>query len=247
MGRILEPEVMEGDDEAAAYDEIDRLRGEIIFQGFAESALHMGVRQGRVLDVGTGPGRIAIRLAKLNPALAIEGIDLSNSMLDLAKANAQRAAVRNVTFKIGDAKQIPFEDSSFDMVICHQLLHQLPEPTVALCEMKRVVKPHGALLVRDIVRLPEPFMTLMMPVWCAGYSATLREQTKASFRAALTAQEFRDIARSAGLGTARVRLHFLSHQSLERPASPCQPPLTDNVPQTPIFLRLWKSIYVSKA
>ena len=48
MGRVLEPEVMETAEEAAAYDELDRLFGEILFQGFAESAVRMGVAAGRV-------------------------------------------------------------------------------------------------------------------------------------------------------------------------------------------------------
>jgi len=246
MGRILEPEVMEGDDEAAAYDEIDRKRGDIIFQGFAESALQMGVRRGRVLDVGTGSGRIAIRLARLNPALTIEGIDLSTSMLELATLNARRQGVTNVTFRFGDAKQIPCEDASLDLVICHQLLHQLPDPTVALREMNRVVKPQGALLVRDVLRLPEPFMTLLMPLWCLGYGPTLREQTTASFRAGLTQQEFRRAAQSAGLGSARIRRHFLSHQSLERLAVPYESAPTDRIPRTTVFRRLGKGLYVSK-
>src|SRR5215475_9113742 len=106
MGRVLEPEVMEGEDEAAAYDELDRMWGDVLFQGFAESALAMGVGRGRVLDVGTGSGRIAIRLARLNPALAIQGIDLSHSMIELARVNAAKAGLTNVQFSVGDAKRL---------------------------------------------------------------------------------------------------------------------------------------------
>src|SRR6185369_6875750 len=109
-GRVLEPEVMEGDTEAAAYDELDRLWGDVILQGFAESALRMGVEEGQVLDVGTGSGRVAIRLAKLNSKLAIHGIDLSHSMLDLARRNAAEHGVANVNFSLGDAKRIGFDD-----------------------------------------------------------------------------------------------------------------------------------------
>ncbi len=246
MDRVLEPEVMEGDDEAAAYDEIDRTRGNIIFQGFAESALQMGVRQGRVLDVGTGPGHIAIRLAKLNPALTIVGIDLSTSMLELATVNARRYGVTNVTFKLGDAKQIPYEDASFDMVICHQLLHQLPSPVLVLREIHRVVKPQGALLIRDVLRLSEPFMTLMMPLWCLGYNAKLREQTTASFRAGLTRREFRQAAQLAELSTARISRQFFTHQTLGRPAVPFEPGPTDRIPATTLSRRLWKAPYMTK-
>jgi ubiquinone/menaquinone biosynthesis C-methylase UbiE len=246
MGRVLEPEVMEGDDEAAAYDELDRRRGNVIFQGFAESALRMGVRNGSVLDVGTGSGRVVLRLAALNPELTIDAIDLSNSMLALARTNAARKGITNVRFHVGDAKQLPYDDGAFDLVVCHQLLHQLPDPAVALREIRRVTKPAGALLVRDVRRLPEPAMSLVLPIWCFGYSARLREQTRASFRAGLTHQEFNQLVREAGLAGSRVRTNGLTHQSVERPATPYQAPPASSLPRLPLITRLLKSPYATR-
>jgi ubiquinone/menaquinone biosynthesis C-methylase UbiE len=243
MGRVLEPEVMEGDAEAAAYDELDRKWGNILFQGFAEAALRMGVRKGRVLDVGTGSGRIAIRLARLNPDLELEGIDLSNSMLDLARRNAARDGISNVTFSPGDAKAIPFPDDTFDLVICHQLLHQLPDPIIALREINRVVKPQGGILVRDVRRLPKLLMEMVLPFWCLGYSDKLREQTSASFRAGLTCREFGSLVEDAGIRNARVRTHLLTHQSLERPASPPAPRQPRKSARSSVFIRLLKAPY----
>jgi ubiquinone/menaquinone biosynthesis C-methylase UbiE len=244
MGRILEPEVMEGEAEAAAYDELDRHWGDIIFQGFAESALRMGVARGRVLDVGTGSGRIAIRLARMNPAFQIEAIDLSQSMLDLGRANAAREGITNLTFAMGDAKRIPYDDRSFDLVICHQLLHQLPNPLDAVREINRVAKPEGAILIRDVRRLPEPIMTAVLPLWCAGYTNKLREQTAASFRAGLTAGEFRALVRAAGIPGARVRCHLLTHQSIERRATPFEQPSGIRLPRYPLRIRLMKSAFL---
>lgn len=245
MGRVLEPEVMEGEAEAAAYDELDRLWGDIVFQGFAESAVRMGVREGRVLDVGTGSGRIAIRLAKLNPALAIDAIDLSRSMLDLARRNAVRAGVESTRFSVGDAKRIPYEDHTFDLVICHQLLHQLPDPVVALREINRVAKPQGALLVRDVRRLPEPMMSMAIPVWCVRYTRKLREQTSASFRAGLTLPEFRHLMTEAGIKGATVSTQSLTHQTIERLAMPYAPASPEWFPTFPLSTRAMKALYVS--
>jgi ubiquinone/menaquinone biosynthesis C-methylase UbiE len=245
MGRVLEPEVMEGDNEAASYDEFDRKWGDVILQGFAESAVHMGVREGRVLEVGTGPGRVSIRLAKLNGRLAIEGIDLSASMLNRARQNASQAGVTNVQFSEGDAKRIPFDDHVFDMVICHNVLHQLPEPIVALREIRRVAKSGGAILVRDVRRLPEPAMSAVLPLWCLGYSDTLRQQTIASFRAALSLAEFKRLVATAGLERTTIRTHLLTHQTVERPAAPYQPPPPGPMPQCSLLVRALKSRYVS--
>ena len=244
MGRVLEPEVMEGDDEAAAYDEMDRLWGDIIFQGFAETAVQMGVQRGRVLDVGTGSARPAIRLAKLNPGFTIEAIDLSRSMLDLANANAAKSGVTNIQFSVGDAKQIPFPNQTFDLVVCHQFLHQLPEPALALREINRVAKPGGALLVRDVRRLSEPFMTLALPFWCLGYSRRLREQTVASFRAGLTTSEFVKLVEEAGIERATIRKQFFTHQSIERPGRPFERG-PERTPTYPALTRLLKSLFVS--
>jgi len=237
---------MDGEGEAAAYDEIDRIWGDIILQGFAESAAMLGVVEGRVLDVGTGSGRIAIRLAKLNSALAINAIDLSPSMLKLATANAASAGVRNITFSIGDAKHIPFDDQTFDLVVCHQLLHQLPDPVVALREINRVAKRSGAMLVRDVRRLPEPMMTIALPFWCLGYNEKLREQTRGSFRAGLTKHEYQELARDAGVERATIRTHFLTHQSIERVATPYRPFASDRMPGYPVSVRVMKSFYVSR-
>lgn len=245
MGRQLEPEVMESAEEAAAYDELERLYGEILFQGFVESALRMGVTQGRVLDVGAGPGRIAIRLARLNPRFSIDAIDLSRNMLALAARNAQEAGVgERIRCSIGDAKRIPFGDQTFDLVLCHNMLHQLAEPLVALKEIKRITKPDGAILVRDVRRLPQPFMDLALPLYCLRYGATLRRLTYSSYRAGLRRREFKQLAKAAGISGARIRQHFITHVGLERPARPyVAHPLPP--PPSRLFTRLAKSFYVS--
>jgi ubiquinone/menaquinone biosynthesis C-methylase UbiE len=246
MGRLLEPEVMEGADEAAAYDEFDAVWGDVILQGFAESAVQMGVREGRVLDVGTGPGRVAIRLAKLNPRLVVEGIDLSEAMLDRARANARKGGAGSVRFSVGDAKRIPFADGTFDLVVSHNFLHQLPDPGVALREIVRVARPAGAIAVRDVRRLPEPLMTLVMPLWCLGYSDRLRRQTIASFRAALSRAELTTLVETVGIEHAVIRTNGFTHQTVERLAVPYEPAPGGVVrPNYSVMVRMLKSMYVS--
>jgi ubiquinone/menaquinone biosynthesis C-methylase UbiE len=243
--RVLEKEVMESAEEAKAYDELDRLWGDVLFQGFAESALRMGLIEGRVLDVGCGPGRISTRLAKLNPKFSIEGIDLSQNMLDLA---VQTAAIngmsQNTRFSVGDAKKIPFPDETFDLVICHNFLHQLPEPLVALKEINRVAKRNGAILIRDVQRLAEPWMSAMLPLFCLGQGTILKRLTIDSYRAGLTRTELADLAKAAGI-EAQVRPYFLTHVGIERLATPYKPYYGQNGQKPWNSSRLLKSLYVT--
>ena len=243
MGRVLEPEVMDSVEEALAYDELERLLGEILFAGFAESAVRMGTASGRVLDVGTGPGRIAIRMAKLNPGLSIDAMDLSKNMLSLAERNAREQGVGDrIRFSLGDAKRIPFPDRSFDLVVCHNMLHQLPDPVVTVREISRVAKPHGAILIRDVRRLPAVLMTMLLPLYCLRYGRALRSLTYASYRAGLNSREFAEVAGEADIDRARITEQFITHQSLERTAVPYVPVATN---QTGSWLvRFARAFYV---
>ena len=248
MPRILEPEVMESAEEAKAYDELDRLWGDVLFQGFAESALRMGVAEGRVLDVGCGPGRISIRLAKLNPRFKIDGIDLSENMLALARQTAAREGVsENTKFALGDAKRTPFPDGTFDLVICHNFLHQLPEPLLAVQEIKRVAKTQGAILIRDVRRLPSPLMSILLPLYCLGYGEVLRRLTYDSYYAAMTCSELAEMGKKAGLNGARLRRYFITHVGLERLATPfqaCASAIDESSP--PPWRRALKSLYLTR-
>jgi ubiquinone/menaquinone biosynthesis C-methylase UbiE len=244
VGRVLEPEVMESAEEALAYDELERLFGEILFEGFAESAVRMGTLTGKVLDVGTGPGRIAIRMAKLNPGFSIDAMDLSKNMLSLAERNAREQGVGDrVRFLLGDAKRIPFLDHTFDLVVCHNMLHQLPDPVVTVREMNRVTKPHGAILIRDVRRLPAAMMTMLLPLYCLRYGRTLRSLTYASYRAGLSSREFAEMVGEAGIERARITKQFITHQSLERTAVPYLPVATGQTGSW--IVRFARAFYVS--
>ena len=101
----------------------------------------------RVVDLGTGTGRM---LALLAPrAQDAEGLDLSHHMLTVARANLNRAEIRNARVRQGDVANTPFETSSADLVIVHQVLHYLEQPEDVIDEAARILKPGGQLLVVD--------------------------------------------------------------------------------------------------
>ena len=96
-----------------------------------------GVTAGmRVLDVCTGPGMIAAAAVALGAEVV--GIDLSGTMVGLARENAPEAR-----FEEGDAQALPFDDESFDAVVCGLGVIHVPEPATAFLEMFRVLRPGG--------------------------------------------------------------------------------------------------------
>jgi ubiquinone/menaquinone biosynthesis C-methylase UbiE len=100
---------------------------------------------GRVLEVAIGTGR---SLPHYQADATVTGIELSPAMLGIARERAADLG-RDVDFREGDAEHLPFDDSSFDTVICALALCSIPDPTAAIGEMKRVLVPGGRLLLLD--------------------------------------------------------------------------------------------------
>ena len=111
---------------------------------------------GRVLDVGTGTGRMLQLLAdRANRAV---GLDTSHSMLSVARANLERANVANWELRQGDVHSPPLDAASFDLVVIHQVLHYLDDPARAISEAARLVAPGGRLLVVDFAQHRHDFL-----------------------------------------------------------------------------------------
>lgn len=101
--------------------------------------------RGRVLEVAVGTGR---NLPGYPADAAITGIELSPAMLDIARQRAA-AAGRDVDLREADAEHLPFDDDSFDTVVCALALCTIPSPVAAVGEMRRVLAPGGRLLLLD--------------------------------------------------------------------------------------------------
>lgn len=109
-------------------------------------AREIGRYKVKVLDVGTGPGTLALILAELG--YDVIGLDASEEMLKCGRENAIRFDL-NVNFVQGDAEKLQFDDESFDVVASRALLWTLPQPEKALREWKRVLKPMGKIVIID--------------------------------------------------------------------------------------------------
>ena len=102
----------------------------------------------RVLDIATGPGYIAEAFARA--AQEVIGVDVTEAMLAIATERTQQHGVSNISFRIGDAANLPFENEEFDLVVCRLALHHMQNPGRAVREMARVCRPGGRVLVEDI-------------------------------------------------------------------------------------------------
>jgi ubiquinone/menaquinone biosynthesis C-methylase UbiE len=100
-----------------------------------------------LLDCGTGTGRMLELLAP--HADRAVGVDLSTAMLSVARANLDRAGVRNAQLRQGDIYALPVERNSADLAIVHQVLHYLDDPARAVREAARALAPGGRLIVVD--------------------------------------------------------------------------------------------------
>ncbi|WP_041685971.1 ArsR/SmtB family transcription factor [Erythrobacter litoralis] len=102
---------------------------------------------GRLLDIGTGTGRMA-ELFTQN-AEHIVALDKSLEMLRVARAKLQHLPTDRIELVQGDFQALPFADSAFDTVLFHQVLHFAHDPARALAEAARVIRPKGRIAIVD--------------------------------------------------------------------------------------------------
>ena len=98
-----------------------------------------------VLDCGCGPGSITLSIANRIGNGRIVGVDFAESQIQRAIEIAKQRGIRNVTFHQTDCHALPFDDASFNRVFSNALMEHLVDPTRALREMYRLLKPGGVI------------------------------------------------------------------------------------------------------
>jgi len=112
------------------------------------AAAHPG---GNVLEVGSGPGRLAVQLAREAPGMTVTGVDISDAMVERAARRAAGAGLsERVRFEVGDVGALPLADQEFDGVMSTLSLHHWPDPARGLAEIYRVLKPDGEARIYDL-------------------------------------------------------------------------------------------------
>jgi SAM-dependent methyltransferase len=150
MGRRVAGGILIRD--AALYDAIShRLLLGSLFERIAANVVAVAPDGARVLEVGCGPGRLSILLARRH-GLDVTGLDLDPAMVERARANAARSAQQHgrvPSFLVGDVASLAFPDRSFDLVVSTLSMHHWADPTAGLAEIGRVLRPGGLALVWD--------------------------------------------------------------------------------------------------
>ena len=107
-----------------------------------------GNPDGRLLDIGTGTGRVLELLAPhFRQAL---GIDASKAMLALARSRLAHSGLAHCAVRLADMYRLPLGDASFDTAVLQMVLHYAEDPTGAVAEAARVLTPGGRLIVIDL-------------------------------------------------------------------------------------------------
>jgi len=113
---------------------------------------------GRLLDIGTGTGRMLELLsARIDEG---HGVDISREMLAVARANLDRARLTHCQVRHANLERLPFEDESFDAITVHQVLHFLDDPFAAIETAADALKPGGSLLLIDFAPHSEESLRL---------------------------------------------------------------------------------------
>jgi ubiquinone/menaquinone biosynthesis C-methylase UbiE len=172
---------------------------------FVKRALNLGVESGMVLDVGARVGLISLKILWQSENFYTIGIDNSAAMIEQARETATAWELgERAFFQVGDARRMRFKNAYFDLVVSDLSLHRFDDAVAVLKEISRVLKPTGAVLIRDFRRPSRFSMAGHIQQQAARWTAAMRPQLEAAIRAAYTRPELLQAVRESGLSRMQM-------------------------------------------
>jgi ubiquinone/menaquinone biosynthesis C-methylase UbiE len=215
MERIPESEAIAEPVDARRFNEVmsnNRFR-QADYRRLAQRAVDLGIPQGgKVLDMGTGPGFVAIEVAKLleGTGRRVVGMDLSPAILVLAAENATKAGLNGaLTWREGDVKAMPFEDGEFDLIVSNDSLHHWEDPRLVFDEIARVLKDDGRCVIHDSKRLQRGWPWFFVKTISLTIPRDFRVHWWNSIKSSYTADELRAILERSRLTGWQVEEDFM--------------------------------------
>jgi len=215
MERIPESEAIAEPVDARWFNEVmgsNRFR-QADYRRLARQAVDLGIPSGgKVLDMGTGPGFVAIEVAKVleGTGCRVVGMDLSEAMLTLAAENGVRAGLNGIlTWREGDVKAMPFDDGEFDLIVSNDSLHHWDDPLLVFDEIARVLKDDGHCIIHDSKRLQRWWPWLFIKTVSLSIPRDFRVHWWNSIKSSYTADELRVILQRSRLTGWRIEEDFM--------------------------------------
>lgn len=148
------------------------------FQPPYETTLRHGLEPGMmVLEVGPGNGTYTVGAAqRIGDSGRLMTIDIEPRMIERVRRRAAAEGLGNVTAKVADVYDLPFDDGTFDVVYMITVIGEIPEPVRAMREFHRVLSPSGALVFSELLLDPDYPLAGTLVRWAA--SAGFRLRTK---------------------------------------------------------------------
>jgi ubiquinone/menaquinone biosynthesis C-methylase UbiE len=200
---MAKPRVSETDrgiQEEFIVEKYDMMMRRLRDKGWMETKLLLkaGIASGLALEVGPGPGYLGLEWLKLTEGTKLKGLDISRNMIEIAKKNAREYGFEDrVEYVESDARNMPFEDNTFDAVFTNGSLHEWANPEEILSEIHRVLKPGGRYSISDLRRDMNPLMKLLM--WLGTKPKEIRPGLVTSINAAYTVDEIRELLKGTKL------------------------------------------------
>ena len=192
------------------------------YRQLAREAVEMGIPPGgKVLDIGTGPGFVAIEVSRAlrGTGCLVVGLDLSRAMLALAAENAVKAGVSNMlTWREGNCKALPFGGGEFDCVVSNDSLHHWDDPLPVFDEIARVLKPDGGCIIRDSKRLQSGWPWLFVRTVSLTIPRDFRVHWWNSIKSSYTPEELRAVLNRSQLQGWRIVEDFMDVTVVKRRA-----------------------------
>jgi ubiquinone/menaquinone biosynthesis C-methylase UbiE len=200
MKRVLEPEIMDNQEQVIAYAGADFSDSnqrfvDLLFQEYRSKLKN-------ILDIGCGPADVPIRIIQRNPAVKITAIDASRQMIRQAKQAVKKNGFeKNINTLLGRVPGLKLNKYTFDTIISKDLLHHLPDPQVFWEELKRLMRLNRqatGIFIMDLFRpRSKAIAKQIVEAVSKDEAEILKNDFYYSLLAAFTVDEIRDQLKQA--------------------------------------------------